>query len=449
VNVAACTFGQTTILNPLLETQKIMWGQAYSGNVLSRMPAIYQSTIPSDVWEKTLYPAGMQIRFRTNAASFKVNYTSGSLYSYDYQSKVGSNGFDMYVRINDTFYFVYPNAHTIASGNSSFTYGQISPDDPNYAVNGYEYCLYLPEICQVSGLQFEINSGTFLEYIPVPQNVKPIVFYGTSIINGQNVSRPGNNITNIISRSLYDIPVVNMGFRSVARMESEVIAALNAIDAQVYFLDCLPNMNSISLTTQIVSRFVDGVDSLKKYHPNAAIVLVEHPGYSYQESYAPRKTQTENTNAALSNAYNILVEERGYKHIYYIKQQDLGLNVYTDFSDHIHPSDKGAYLYADAFVNMLGIIAADTGGDISITSSLVKHSEFKIYPNPATDKLNVEYAGNTDKMYVEINDSLGKRVYKKMFSKSFIDISALSAGIYVVRIYSDKNVIHSQKIIKK
>ncbi len=439
-------FAQQTIY-PLTQTEKVVWGQGYQGNTLTRMPAIYQATIPSDVWDKTLYAAGMQIRFRTNSTSIKINYNAGSLYSYDYQSKVGSNGLDMYVRIDNEWHWVYPNAHNIIFGNASFTYSQIQPDDNSYITTGYEYCLYLPEICQVNDLSIEINNGTFLDFIPVPQDVKPIVIYGTSIINGQNASRPGNNITNIISRNKYDIPIINMGFRSVARMEPEVVAALNAIDAQIYILDCMPNMNSSALTAQIADRFVAGVDSLKKHHPKAAVVLVEHPGYSYQESYAPRKTETANSNAALLAAYELLTEEREYKHIYYISKNSLGIDVTSDFSDHIHPSDKGMYVYANTYTttidDILELMAADTV-TAGITPEL-SENKIKVYPNPASEKLFID--GVDGKFNVEIFDTLGKSA-GKYNSKKSLNISALPSGVYVVKIFSGNTLLHSEKIIK-
>ena len=439
------------VKKPLSETQQVIWGQAFENNNLTRLPSKYQTTLPSDVWTKVVFPTGMQVRFRTNATSITINYTSGTLFSYDYQSKIGANGFDLYVHVDNEWHWVYPNSQSMAVGASSFTYGQIAPDDSDYSQHGYEYTLYLPSICQVSDLSITLNTGASFEYIPVTTNEKPIVFYGTSIINGMTVSRPGNNITNIVSRSLYNTNIVNMGFRSVARMESEVVAALNKIDAQIYFIDCLPNMNSSALTAEILIRYVAAVDTLKKYHPNAAIVLVEHPGYSYQEIYSHRKTTVENVNKELSIAYQQL-QAKSYSYIYYLTQEELGIDLTTDFSDHIHPNDKGSYQYANAFLTKIRQIRQDfLVSEIPIDNEL----ELKIYPKIISNGyFNIECKIRTDEnLQMAIYDLFGRNIMKSADINKHtntIDVSDLNEGMYIVTVgNSRKENIAAKIIIKK
>jgi hypothetical protein len=165
-------------------------------------------------------------------------------------------------------------------------------------------------------------------------------------------------MTNIVSRSLYDTPIVNLGFSAVGRMEPEVVSAINTIDAQIYILDCLPNLQTY--ISDIKSRYVNGVDSIKKYHPNAAIVLTEHPAYSNMDTYTPRETTVLSENAELKKAYET-IQTRGYTYIYYITMEDLGMNRASDFADYIHPNDKGMYVYANKYLDVIGQIRSAMG----------------------------------------------------------------------------------------
>jgi hypothetical protein len=252
-------------------------------------------------------------------------------------------------------YWCHPNKVSI--GNS-FTYSHLAPDDPTYATQGYEYCLYLPSFIPTSSLSIEINSGAQFEYVPVATSKKPIVFYGTSIVNGAAASRPGNNMTNIVSRRLYDTPIINLGFTAVGRMEPEVVRAICSVDAQIYILDCLPNLqNNIA---DIKNRYVNGVDSIKKYYPNAAIVLTEHPAYSNMDTYTPQESTVLSVNAELKKAYET-IQTRGYSHIYYITMEELGMDRVSDFADYIHPNDKGMYVYANKYLDVIGQIRSAMG----------------------------------------------------------------------------------------
>jgi hypothetical protein len=356
--LAQATFAQTTQYYPLEEKQAVVWGQGYGENRLIRFPAKYELIIPTEnkIWQRVCYSAGLQIRFSTNATTLIIHCTDSKLYtSNDWYCPAGANGIDLYARKNDgQFYWSYAPTHETGK---SYTYALL-PDDPEYATLGYEYCLYLPSFASVNALSIEVNDGAAFHFIPVVSDRKPIVFYGTSIINGAASSRSGNNITNIISRSLYDRSIVNLGFSGTGRMEPEVIRAINEIDAQVFVLDCLPNMGG-NYISSIKSRYVAAVDSIKKRHPQAAIVLSERPGYANMEIYAPHKTTVMNVNSQLQAAY-AEIRSKGYSRIYYLSQEALGLNIHSDFADHTHPNDKGMYVYAEKYLSLLRKILSET-----------------------------------------------------------------------------------------
>ena len=87
--------------------------------------------------------------------------------------------------------------------------------------------------------------------------------------------------------------------------------------------------------------------------------------------------------------------------------------------------------------------------DISACENLsvadVDIADLKIYPNPASNFVNITSRETIDK--IELYSILGKKVLEVNHSNS-IDISAINSGIYFAKIYSG-NISISKKIIKK
>jgi hypothetical protein len=344
--------------NPLDEANPIIWNQGYGENSFIRFPASYESTIKaiptngSAIWTRATFSAGLQLRFKTNSDTIKIRYSIESTYnnttSMQWFSDMGAMGIDLYARKNGTMYWCNPTSAIIAD---EFIYANLIPDDADYAINGYEYCLYLPSFAHTTSVEIEVTGNADFDWIKANSLKKPVVFYGTSIINGAAAHRAGNNYTNIISRELYDRPIVNLGFSGSGRMEKPVITAVNNIDADIYILDCLPNMNGDYLST-IKELYIAAVDSIKKYHPTAKIILTEHPGYASMDNYTSHYNTVTNENIQLQQA-KAEIDTKGYSGIYYISIAELGLNRQEDFSDYIHPNDKGMYKYAAKYLEII------------------------------------------------------------------------------------------------
>jgi pectate lyase len=71
--------------------------------------------------------------------------------------------------------------------------------------------------------------------------------------------------------------------------------------------------------------------------------------------------------------------------------------------------------------------------------------ELKLYPNPVFKNLNISSNGNIDK--VEIYDMLGKKVKSIGNTLESIDLSQLSKGSYLIKVYLEQDVLN--KIIIK
>lgn len=71
-----------------------------------------------------------------------------------------------------------------------------------------------------------------------------------------------------------------------------------------------------------------------------------------------------------------------------------------------------------------------------------------LYPNPSSGIIYLVNPSNNDLSHVEIYDITGKYIGQKVIENNQIDILSLQSGMYMVKIYDEKNLISNQKIIK-
>ncbi|MEM6517431.1 MAG: T9SS type A sorting domain-containing protein [Bacteroidota bacterium] len=101
--------------------------------------------------------------------------------------------------------------------------------------------------------------------------------------------------------------------------------------------------------------------------------------------------------------------------------------------------------------NMFGTITVVADGTLS-NSSFSVQKEFRIYPNPSADYMNVEVpnlAGESLKL--EVFDVLGKKVLTQNINKlsSKINVSKWNSGVYLVRLTaSDDTVAPTKRFVK-
>ncbi len=439
-------FAQKTF-NPMGQARHVVWGQGFGQNSFLRFPADAQQTIPSDVWNQTQRSSGLHVRFITNSANITVNYTLSSQYSSNnWFSSVGANGLDLYARKPDgKWYWCHPGSRTIGS---QFKYSSINPDDATYASDGYEYVLYFPTFAITSSISVTVDSDAQFEFLTVTNEKKPIVVYGTSIVHGAVCSRPGNTWTSIVGRNFPDYPVVNLGFSGVGRMEPEVIEVINRIDASIYILDCLPNFSNTTMPPLIDGRYKSAIDTLTKYHPDAAIVLTEHVGYADMEMWKARKDLVMADNVELKKVYDYFMQ-KGYTNLYYLSRSDLGLDMSADIGDYVHPNDKGMYRYAEVYTAKITEILHDQESAVK----KINAASLRVKPNPNKGSFSVTIPDSFRQSgRLEIFNMEGKSVYSELINPQteilHIENPSLSAGNYLLVLNNKKERVTGDLVVR-
>lgn len=147
--------------------------------------------------------------------------------------------------------------------------------------------------------------------------------------------------------------------------------------------------------------------------------------------------------------------ESGWKDVVYLPRSETVTFVakFDDYADSVHP-----YMYHCHFANhedggMMGqfIVVGSTTG---ISDEKADESkEFSLFPNPATDKLFVNFTEPTmQAYYVKIFDAVGRTILMlpRPQLQNGIDISTLAKGTYTLQLTNEKNMLTStQKFIKE
>jgi hypothetical protein len=314
-----------------------------------RLPAKAEGKVRDAVWNLGRHSAGLCVRFVTDAQEIHAKWTlTSKTLAMPHMPATGVSGLDLYAK------------------DDKGTWRWLAVGQPREQMNSVklvaglpagqrEYLLYLPLYNGVSAAEIGVPKEHKLGKAPSRAKGadKPILFYGTSITQGGCASRPGMVHTAILGRWL-DRPVVNLGFSGNGRMEPELAHLLAEIDAAVYVLDCLPNMQA----KEVAERVEPLVHILRKSRPTTPIVLVEDRSYTNAYLLPGPRERNETSRAALRKAFANL-QSAGVKNLHYLPGEHLLGEDAEGTVDSSHPTDLGFLRQAEAFAKALRPLVAE------------------------------------------------------------------------------------------
>jgi lysophospholipase L1-like esterase len=305
-----------------------------------RLPAKAEGTVREKVWELSRHSAGMSCRFTTDAPEIQVRYALlNSRLEMAHMPATGVSGVDLYTLLeNGEWRWIGTAQPTNIRVFATIIRG-MTPERRTYQLN-------LPLFNGIDSLEIGITRGAAFEPI-TPRSEKPVVFYGTSIMHGACASRPGMAIPAILGRRL-NIPVINLGFSGNGRMEVEVGRLLAELDAEVFVLDCLPNLTS----EETAQRTEPLVRLLREAKPATPILLVEDRVFPNAVVLPDRMREHNERHRALREAYDRLTAS-GVQNLHYLEGDTLLGPDGEATVDGSHPSDLGMMRYAEAYERIL------------------------------------------------------------------------------------------------
>ena len=119
--------------------------------------------------------------------------------------------------------------------------------------------------------------------------------------------------------------------------------------------------------------------------------------------------------------------------------EPLGINMPSVIVNDMYIHENSEYLYVATYGRSR--YKLDVSNNILSTSSTALASAITLYPNPASDFVNLSFIETGEDYKIEIYDALGKKVLQKNNISSSSDgriyLNGISAGIYYINIYSD------------
>ena len=301
-----------------------------------RLPSSLQSVSRDPVWYLAQHSAGLFIRFRSNSTSIHAKWESTFNNTMTHMTDTGTKGLDLYAIVDGQWRHVC-SAQPQGGSSERKIIGNMDPVER-------EYMLYLSLYDGVSSLEIGVDEGAALDQPAVdrPSREKPIVMYGTSILQGGCANRPGMAHTNIISRRL-DREVINLGFSGNALLDMEIAELMASVeDPGLYVLDYAPN------------AFADMIDAngekffrvIRDAHPDVPVIFIEDVIFPHTVFDKEILAEVTGKNEAQKRLYEKL-KKAGEKNIYYIAAEGMIGEDGEATVDAIHFTDLGMMRYVD------------------------------------------------------------------------------------------------------
>ena len=304
-----------------------------------RLPAEFEGRSRDAVWYLGRNSAGLYVRFSSNASAIWLRWSAKFGHHMNHQTLTGTRGLDLYVLTDKgEWRFMASGRPTLDSKDCEQKV--IGAMEPKWR----EYMLYLPLYDGLTKLEIGVDREAVVEApkVDLPRCDKPIVMYGTSILQGGCANRPGMAHTSILSRR-FNREVINLGFSGNALLDLEIAELMASVeDPAIYVFDYVPNAYDYLIREKGEQFF----RIVRDAHPDVPILFLEDPYFGHYEYDAGIKAEVDKKNAAQWELFCKL-KKQGEKNIWYLKSDDMVGHDNEAFVDGIHFTDLGMMRYAD------------------------------------------------------------------------------------------------------
>lgn len=285
--------------------------------------------------------SGVTLRFRTNAAYFYLNVTMLKDYTgleYDHFANRGVFGFDVYTGTG--------TERVYCGGLIQLMVDKKALNEQIALPGGeQEVMIHFPLCAGVKSVKIGLPEDAMIAPATKRNYAAPICFYGSSITQGGNVSRPGNAYSNIVCRML-NADNMNLGFSGSAFGEGTVAQYIASREIAAFVLDYDHNAASPDALKQNHYAFYKRV---RKAHPDIPIVMVTRPIYT-KECTADDLARQQ----VIQESYNKAVDS-GDQNVYFVNGNEFFDKAMPDLYtvDMVHPNDLGHYFMAQSIYTVL------------------------------------------------------------------------------------------------
>ncbi|OFX28023.1 MAG: hypothetical protein A2033_14620 [Bacteroidetes bacterium GWA2_31_9] len=311
----------------------------------------------------------------------------------------------------------------------------------------------------------DANSCSNSDTINVSINSLPVVNLGndTSICEGTSLTFDAGSWSSYLWSNLstsQSIQVNNQGSFSVIVTDANSCSNSDTINVSINSLPAvnLGNDTSICEGTNLTLDAGSGFSYLWSNSSTLQTLIVNSPDV-YQV------TITDNNNCSANNQISIMFDSLPVADFSYVVNNGevvfTNLSVLSDTYDwnfgngtnssQINPS----VIYTSSNLYLVSLTASNSCGWDSIEKNInviisgindFSSSNIKVYPNPASNKLNIDFNENFKLRSLVISDITGKVVLKKTYNDNYdlleLDLSGIKSGVYVVELNKEiENIV--------
>lgn len=306
-----------------------------------RLPDSLQHISRKPLWDLGRNSAGLALRFRSNSTSIAARWEVRDNRSMNHMTPTGIKGLDLYC-LQDGEWIFAGSGRPQGKINKATIVKNMLPQER-------EYLLYLSLYDGVTSLAIGVDSLSEIlqPAVDLPRREKPIVFYGTSILQGGCASRPGMAHTNILERRL-NRECINLGFSGNALLDLEIAHLMASVDASMFVLDFVPN----ATVEQMKERADEFYSIIRRKHPDTPILFIEDPIFTHSPFDTRIAKEVKDKNETLNAIFQSL-KQRGEKNIYFLSSRDIIGHDGEATVDGIHFTDLGFMRYAEVLYPIL------------------------------------------------------------------------------------------------
>jgi hypothetical protein len=316
----------------------LAWQDEAHEQPFDRFPASMKALISDELWRLACQPAGVYVDFTGAPEQLYAKWhLSSPLPEGDKIERLAQSGLDFYARDNQGQWRWAGSRSpwNAPDCDGSLPYGDLDGQEREYRV-------YLPKSNRTDRLL--IGSKQELRSVDKPDSRRPIAYYGTSIVHGAGVGRPGMPHACQLARKL-DREVFNLGFCGKAYCEIPVAEALGRIDARLYIVDCLPNNSP----EQLAERLPPFLKRLRELRPDVPILLVEDREFGAARFQPFRSEVRRDKNRVLHGIIDAL-QDAGMTGLHLASHPHWYGDDGEGTVDGSHPNDLGAFRMAEALL---------------------------------------------------------------------------------------------------
>ena len=203
--------------------------------------------------------------------------------------------------------------------------------------NMEDVTIFLPRNEPVVNVEIAVEDAYTVEEPTPYRDIKPIVYYGSSITEGGCAAMPINAYNAIISNRL-NVDYYNLGFSGSAQAENEVCDYItDNFDMSIFVYDYDHNAPTDKHLEETHERFFL---RFREKHPDVPVIMMSRPWATYSANDARRATIRKTYENAIA---------RGDKNVYFIDGETYFKpeEAYMCLTDTVHPNDFGFHCMAD------------------------------------------------------------------------------------------------------